>query len=50
MAAIAETAVNLIRRRAKDNDQFPPQDIQTPFTLEIRESTTGSAPKSSARR
>jgi DNA-binding LacI/PurR family transcriptional regulator len=40
-AAIAETAVDLIRRRAKDNDQFPPQDIQTPFTLEIRESTTG---------
>lgn len=38
--AIADTAVNLIRRRASSHDQFPPQDIQTPFSLEVRDSTT----------
>ncbi len=43
-AAIADTAVDLIRRRVAGDDQFPPQDIQTPFALEIRESTIGSAP------
>ncbi|HEY3607956.1 MAG TPA: LacI family DNA-binding transcriptional regulator [Pseudonocardiaceae bacterium] len=43
-AAIADTAVDLIRRRVAGDEQFPPQDIQTPFALEIRESTIGSAP------
>jgi DNA-binding LacI/PurR family transcriptional regulator len=40
-AAIAQTAVELIRRRTNGEDSFPPQDIQTPFTLKIRESTIG---------
>jgi DNA-binding LacI/PurR family transcriptional regulator len=38
-AAIASTAVGLIRRRAKAEEDFAPQDIQTPFSLQIREST-----------
>ena len=38
-AAIARTAVDLIRRRATSDEIFTPQDIQTPFSLEIREST-----------
>lgn len=40
-AAIARTAVELLRRRGSDT--FAVQDIQIPFTLEIRESTTGPA-------
>lgn len=39
-AVIAHTAVDLIRRRAEGEDAAP-HDIQTPFTLEIRESTAG---------
>jgi hypothetical protein len=31
--------VGLIRRRAKAEEDFVPQDIQTPFSLKIREST-----------
>ncbi len=47
-AAIAQTAVELIRRRSaaahsgetgEAGEAFAPQDIQTPFTLEIRKST-----------
>ena len=37
-AAIASTAVELARRRIAEED-FAPQDIQTPFSLQIREST-----------
>jgi DNA-binding LacI/PurR family transcriptional regulator len=42
--AIAQTAVGLIRRRLADGDgaEFEPQDVQTPFSLRIRESTRGS--------
>jgi DNA-binding LacI/PurR family transcriptional regulator len=39
-AAVASEAVDLIRRRVS-GEQFPPQDLQTPFALEIRQSTTG---------
>ncbi|MEC3978522.1 LacI family DNA-binding transcriptional regulator [Amycolatopsis sp. H20-H5] len=40
--AIARTAVELIRRRTGgDDDPFPPQDVQTPFMLKVRESTIG---------
>ena len=36
--AIARAAIELIRRRlAEPAEQFTPQDVQTPFTLEIRE-------------
>ena len=38
-SAIAQTAVDLIRRRAKAEEDFAPQDVQTPFSLQIREST-----------
>jgi DNA-binding LacI/PurR family transcriptional regulator len=38
--ALARAAVELIHLRA-DGDDGVPQDIQIPFTLEIRESTTG---------
>ncbi|GAA3194068.1 LacI family DNA-binding transcriptional regulator [Actinocorallia longicatena] len=41
-SAIAEAAVDLISRRgtaAAEDATFPVQDIQTPFTLKIREST-----------
>jgi DNA-binding LacI/PurR family transcriptional regulator len=37
--AIAQTAVDLIRRRTEHGEEFAPQDVQTPFSLEIREST-----------
>lgn len=36
--AIAEAAVDLARQRLTDNDR-PPQDVETPFTLTAREST-----------
>ncbi|KAA2255950.1 LacI family transcriptional regulator [Solihabitans fulvus] len=42
-AAIARTAVDLVRRRIESTDQLAPQDIQTPFSLEVRESTVGRA-------
>ncbi|MDX6741142.1 LacI family DNA-binding transcriptional regulator [Actinocorallia sp. A-T 12471] len=39
-SAIATTAVDLIARRvAEPAEDFPVQDIQTPFTLKVREST-----------
>ncbi len=40
-AAIAQTAINLIRRRAQahEDEELPVQDIQTPFSLQVREST-----------
>jgi LacI family transcriptional regulator, repressor for deo operon, udp, cdd, tsx, nupC, and nupG len=42
-AAIARTAIELVHRRVSDvGEEFAPEEIQTPFTLEIRESTTGS--------
>jgi len=41
-AAIAEQAVKLLHRRVNSDEPFPPEDIQTPFSLRIRESTTGS--------
>ncbi|MFI9815661.1 LacI family DNA-binding transcriptional regulator [Saccharothrix variisporea] len=37
-AAIADAAVTLLRRRVEDPDR-PHEQVQTPFTLEIREST-----------
>jgi DNA-binding LacI/PurR family transcriptional regulator len=37
--AIAQTAVGLIRRRLADGPEFAPQDIQTPFSLQVRQST-----------
>jgi DNA-binding LacI/PurR family transcriptional regulator len=39
-AALAHAAVDLVHRRAT-GDNGTPQDIQIPFTLKIRESTTG---------
>ncbi|MET1072331.1 MAG: substrate-binding domain-containing protein, partial [Umezawaea sp.] len=38
-AAIAHSAVDLIRRRIKGGQELDPEDVQTPFSLEIREST-----------
>lgn len=38
-AALAKAAVDLVHRRVTETD-FPPQDIQIPFALEVRESTT----------
>ncbi|HEX6346454.1 LacI family DNA-binding transcriptional regulator [Umezawaea sp.] len=38
-AAIAHSAVDLIRRRLKGGQDLEPEDVQTPFSLEIREST-----------
>ncbi|MFD9888543.1 LacI family DNA-binding transcriptional regulator [Amycolatopsis sp. NPDC059027] len=40
-AALAEAAVELIHRRISGEAAASPQDVQTPFSLEIRESTTG---------
>ena len=37
--AIAQTAIDLIRRRIDSVEDFEPQDVQTPFSLQIREST-----------
>ncbi|MDL4818466.1 LacI family DNA-binding transcriptional regulator [Actinomadura opuntiae] len=42
-AAIATTAVDLIRRRVDARDAFAVQDVQIPYSLEIRESTVGRA-------
>jgi DNA-binding LacI/PurR family transcriptional regulator len=39
--AIARTAVDLARRRIESADSFEPEDIQTPFTLAVRQSTVG---------
>ncbi|MFC0541458.1 LacI family DNA-binding transcriptional regulator [Kutzneria chonburiensis] len=39
--AIARTAVELARRRIEAEEPFEPEDIQTPFTLAVRESTAG---------
>jgi DNA-binding LacI/PurR family transcriptional regulator len=39
--AIAETTVELVRQRLATGDEFVPQDVETPFSLEIRESTVG---------
>jgi len=38
--AIAQTAVDLIRRRTEGGEEFAPQDVQTPFSLQVRESST----------
>ncbi|MFJ9784653.1 LacI family DNA-binding transcriptional regulator [Amycolatopsis sp. NPDC101161] len=37
--ALAEAAIDLVHRRVTGDKGLPPQDIQTPFALEIREST-----------
>ncbi len=37
--ALAASAVDLIHTRSGDRDGFTPQDVQIPFSLEIREST-----------
>ncbi|SDY96515.1 DNA-binding transcriptional regulator, LacI/PurR family [Amycolatopsis xylanica] len=39
-AAIARAAVDLIHRRA-ESGEFEPTEVQTPFALEVRESTSG---------
>jgi DNA-binding LacI/PurR family transcriptional regulator len=39
--SIARTAIDLLHRRVSSAEQFPPQDIQTTFSLEVRESTVG---------
>jgi DNA-binding LacI/PurR family transcriptional regulator len=39
-AALAKAAVDLVHERA-NGDASPVQDVQIPFTLEVRESTTG---------
>jgi DNA-binding LacI/PurR family transcriptional regulator len=39
-AALAEAAVDLVYRRAEGDPDFPPQDVQIPFALAVRESTT----------
>jgi DNA-binding LacI/PurR family transcriptional regulator len=38
-AAIARNAVDLVRRRIAGGQGLPTEDVQTPFSLEIREST-----------
>jgi DNA-binding LacI/PurR family transcriptional regulator len=38
-AAIAGSAVDLVRRRIAGGQDLPTEDVQTPFSLEIREST-----------
>ncbi|MDT7772470.1 MAG: hypothetical protein QOC67_1394, partial [Pseudonocardiales bacterium] len=40
-SAIAQSAVELVHRRINAPGVFPPEDVQTPFSLRIRESTTG---------
>ncbi|WP_290057638.1 LacI family DNA-binding transcriptional regulator [Amycolatopsis solani] len=40
-AALAEAAIDLVNRRITGDKALPAQDIQTPFALEIRESTRG---------
>jgi DNA-binding LacI/PurR family transcriptional regulator len=39
-AALAKAAVDLVRRRATGDNDFPAQDVLVPFTLEVRESTS----------
>jgi DNA-binding LacI/PurR family transcriptional regulator len=39
-AALAKAAVDLVHRRLTAADDFPPRDVQVPFALEVRESTT----------
>ncbi|MGK3205926.1 LacI family DNA-binding transcriptional regulator [Amycolatopsis sp. MEPSY49] len=39
--ALAEAAIDLVHRRVTGDKGLPPQDIQTPFALEVRESTSG---------
>lgn len=39
-AALAKAAVDLVHRRASGDTDFPPQDVQIPFVLEVRESST----------
>jgi DNA-binding LacI/PurR family transcriptional regulator len=38
--ALAQAAVDLIHARAGSTEPFDPEDVQIPFSLEIRESTT----------
>jgi DNA-binding LacI/PurR family transcriptional regulator len=38
--ALAQAAIDLMHKRANGDDSAP-QDVQIPFTLEVRESTTG---------
>jgi DNA-binding LacI/PurR family transcriptional regulator len=38
-SALAEAAIDLVSRRITGETATPPQDIQTPFSLKIREST-----------
>jgi len=40
-AALAEAAIDLVHRRVSGSSPVAPEDIQTPFSLEIRESTAG---------
>lgn len=39
--ALARAAVELVHRRARDGAPTAPEDVRIPFSLEIRESTTG---------
>lgn len=41
-AAIARAAVDLLRRRIAAGSELEPEDVQTPFSLEIRDSTVVS--------
>ncbi|GAA5162950.1 MULTISPECIES: LacI family DNA-binding transcriptional regulator [Amycolatopsis] len=40
-AALAEAAIDLVCRRITGETDTPPQHVQTPFSLEVRESTRG---------
>jgi DNA-binding LacI/PurR family transcriptional regulator len=40
-AAIAQAAVDLIRRRTGAHERCEPLDIRVPFALQVRESTIG---------
>jgi len=44
--ALAKSAVDLIHTRAGNTEPFAPQDVQIPFSLEIRESTSLTHPPS----
>jgi DNA-binding LacI/PurR family transcriptional regulator len=39
-AALAQAAIDLVHTRATAEHDRPPSDVQVPFTLEVRESTT----------
>ncbi|WP_028933197.1 LacI family DNA-binding transcriptional regulator [Pseudonocardia spinosispora] len=41
-AAIAQRAVELVNRRVTSGDPLPTREVETPFALQIRESTTGA--------